>query len=259
MKGRPLACAALPRIRAWLRHRGGRLRAVPANLVGAPSEDARGGSKRALGRGARATSQAWAHPWRHGGHPGGYLSMYLRLGGHTALVAGATSGLGAAVAVALGSEGANVVIGGRRGTLAKRRASALPSAPGVSLDMADSRSVEAAVASSERAFGRVVILVLNSGGRPLAAAAEVSEPVLSGRTRYPAAAADSDGLEGAAGHARAGLGPGRGSGTQRRSRIVGGSGRLQCGPTRFGRLAEDACQRSRQPRRDPEYGPSRTD
>jgi len=75
--------------------------------------------------------------------------MDVRLRDHTASVAGATSGRGAAAAL------------------------------GVSLDMADSPSVEAAASSSEPAFGRVVILGLNSGGAPLAAAVEVSEPLLS--------------------------------------------------------------------------------
>jgi len=104
--------------------------------------------------------------------------MDLRLSGHTALVAGSTSGLGAALAVALGQEGANVVVGGRRQAFAEHLAGTLPSALGVHLELADPGSIAAALATAERAFGPVDILVLNGGGPPLAAAAEVSEELL---------------------------------------------------------------------------------
>ncbi|MHB1940757.1 MAG: SDR family oxidoreductase [Candidatus Dormibacteria bacterium] len=104
--------------------------------------------------------------------------MDLRLAGHTALVAGSTSGLGEAVAIALGGEGANVVIGGRRQLLAAQVASKLSSAIGLALDMADPASIEAVAEAAEKAFGRVDILVLNTGGPPPATAAGLSEPLL---------------------------------------------------------------------------------
>jgi len=103
----------------------------------------------------------------------------LRLRGYTALVAGSTSGLGAAVAAALSTEGANVVIGGRRKTLAEELASTLPSAIGLALDMADPTSIEGAVATAEHAFGEIDIVVLNTGGPPPAAAAGLSETMLT--------------------------------------------------------------------------------
>jgi len=102
----------------------------------------------------------------------------LRLARHTALVAGSTSGLGEAVAIALGGEGANVVIGGRRQLLAAQLASKLSSAIGLALDMADPDSIEAVAEAAEKAFDRVDILVLNTGGPPAATAAGLSEPLL---------------------------------------------------------------------------------
>jgi len=104
--------------------------------------------------------------------------MDLGLEGHTAIVAGSTSGLGAAVATMLGREGANVVIAGRRQALAQRLASELPRAVGVGLDLADPTSIENTVSAAEQAFGGADILVLNSGGPPPAPAVDLAEGLL---------------------------------------------------------------------------------
>jgi len=104
--------------------------------------------------------------------------MDLGLEGHTAIVAGSTSGLGAAVAAMLGREGANVVIAGRRQALAQQLASELPRAIGVGLDLVDPTSIETAVSATERAFGAADILVLNSGGPPPAPAVDLDEGLL---------------------------------------------------------------------------------
>ncbi|NNM97265.1 MAG: SDR family NAD(P)-dependent oxidoreductase [Candidatus Dormibacteraeota bacterium] len=90
--------------------------------------------------------------------------MDLGLEGHTAIVAGSTSGRGAAVATMLGREGAKVVIAGRRQALAQQLASELPRAIGVGPDLADPTSVETVVSAAKRAFGAGDIVVLNSGG-----------------------------------------------------------------------------------------------
>lgn len=99
--------------------------------------------------------------------------MDLGLAGRRAFVAGATSGLGRAIAEALAAEGAHVVVAGRRLELAEDLAATFSSGQAVRLDLTDAASVEAAVSetSRDRAFD---IVVLNGGGPPPTTAAEVS-------------------------------------------------------------------------------------
>lgn len=98
--------------------------------------------------------------------------MDLGLDGRTALVLASTSGLGRATAEALGREGANVVVTGRRAELAEEVAGGLPSAIAVPLDVHDAQSRENAVAAAEDRFGQVDVLVINGPGpRPQTAAA----------------------------------------------------------------------------------------
>jgi 3-oxoacyl-[acyl-carrier protein] reductase len=97
--------------------------------------------------------------------------MDLGITGRVALVAGATGGIGHAVARALSAEGARVVLSGRRGDLAARQADELGSSTGadtlgVTLDLTDPDSISAAVEQSRRAFGAIDILVVNGGGPP---------------------------------------------------------------------------------------------
>src|SRR5690606_30480246 len=102
----------------------------------------------------------------------GGLSMDLGLEGRTALVLASTGGLGRATAEALGREGANVVVTGRRTEAAEAVASGLPSAIGVTLDLRDARSRENAVRTAEDRFGAIDVLVVNGPGpRPQTAAA----------------------------------------------------------------------------------------
>lgn len=104
--------------------------------------------------------------------------MELNLRGHTAFVAGSTSGLGLAIATALGAEGANVIVSGRREEMASDCARKLPSAIGVTLDMGDFGSIERALAAAAEAYGTVDIVILNSGGPPPGGASGLSEPLL---------------------------------------------------------------------------------
>src|SRR5690606_29282035 len=68
-------------------------------------------------------------------HPhGGNALMDLGLTGKTALVLGATSGIGRAIAQGLAAEGADVVVVGRDGDRARELAASLPSAVGVAAD-----------------------------------------------------------------------------------------------------------------------------
>jgi 3-oxoacyl-[acyl-carrier protein] reductase len=84
----------------------------------------------------------------------------------TAVVAGSTAGLGLAVARALAAEGANVVVSGRRGDVARAEAARLPSAVGVEVDLTEAGSATVLVRAARDAFGQVDILVLNAGGPP---------------------------------------------------------------------------------------------
>lgn len=104
--------------------------------------------------------------------------MDLRLTGRTAVVVGSTSGLGEAIAIALGREGAKVVITGRRKELAERLAGTLPRAIGVGLDISEQSSIESVMSTAEARFGGVDILVLNSGGPPPVTAVDLDPQVL---------------------------------------------------------------------------------
>jgi 3-oxoacyl-[acyl-carrier protein] reductase len=92
--------------------------------------------------------------------------MDTGLKGRTAVVPGASSGLGLAVARALAAEGANVVLGGRRGELVREEASKLPSAVGVEVDLTDPGATDVLVGAAQDHFGPVDVLVLNGGGPP---------------------------------------------------------------------------------------------
>lgn len=92
--------------------------------------------------------------------------MDLGIGARTAVVAGSTSGLGLAVVRALAAEGANVVLSGRRGDVARAEASQLPSAVGVEVDLSQPDAAGHLVRAARDAFRQIDILVLNAGGPP---------------------------------------------------------------------------------------------
>ena len=92
--------------------------------------------------------------------------MDLGLEGRTAVVLGATSGLGAAIARRMGNEKAHVVVVGRRADRAAELAASLPSAVSVAVDLTDADAPHHIRSAAERAFGPVDILVLNGGGPP---------------------------------------------------------------------------------------------
>src|SRR5215469_8580374 len=93
--------------------------------------------------------------------------MELKLDGRTALVTGASSGLGERFATVLAAAGAQVVVAARRldrlNTLAQRIVDAGGRATPVAMDVTDVASIEAALEQAESRCGPIDILVNNSG------------------------------------------------------------------------------------------------
>ena len=86
------------------------------------------------------------------------------LTGKTALVTGASGGLGGAIAGALHRQGATIALSGtRRDTLEKLAASLGERAHVVIADLADAESVEGLVPAAEGTLGSIDILVNNAG------------------------------------------------------------------------------------------------
>jgi len=95
--------------------------------------------------------------------------MDLQIEGRTALVTGASSGIGRAIALELGREGARLAITGRRRAnleeVAEKVAALGAPRPAVIVhDALDEGYVEALASTSLAAFGKVEILVNNAGG-----------------------------------------------------------------------------------------------
>jgi 3-oxoacyl-[acyl-carrier protein] reductase len=94
----------------------------------------------------------------------------LGLEGRTALVVGAGSGLGHAVALALGREGARVAAAGRRAEPLEATAADIAAAGGIAaavpLDLGDLDSLTRAVGEARETLGAIDILFLNGGGPP---------------------------------------------------------------------------------------------
>src|SRR3954463_6006831 len=103
--------------------------------------------------------------------------MDLGLRGRTAIVCGASSGLGLASAEALAEEGANVAMFARRREQLERDAERI-GALAVRGDVTNAADLERLVERTVAAFGGIDILVWNSGGPPAARAAELSDDQL---------------------------------------------------------------------------------
>ena len=99
--------------------------------------------------------------------------MDLGLAGRAAIVCGASSGMGLAVAEALAAEGAGVAMFARRRELLEREAERI-GALAVQGDMTIPQHLERLVTVTVDAFGGVDVLVLNGGGPPAAMAATLS-------------------------------------------------------------------------------------
>jgi 3-oxoacyl-[acyl-carrier protein] reductase len=89
----------------------------------------------------------------------------LGLGGRTAIVCGASAGIGLAIAEALAGEGANVAMFARRREILEREAERL-GALAVRGDVTNPADLKRLVERTLEAFGGIDILVNNSGGPP---------------------------------------------------------------------------------------------
>ncbi|MGW0580906.1 SDR family NAD(P)-dependent oxidoreductase, partial [Streptomyces sp. NPDC002920] len=114
-------------------------------------------------------------------NPGNPLTPAARLAGRTAVVTGATSGLGAAIARTLAGEGAHVVASGRDAARGKDVVEEIRGAGGradfVEADLAGSyEQLRAFAADATSALGgRVDILVNNAGLYPTTTTAELPD------------------------------------------------------------------------------------
>lgn len=96
--------------------------------------------------------------------------MDLGINGRTALVLGASGGLGGAIAVRLAEEGANVAVAGRSADALAATAARIEQSGGTALplvwDLGELDRIDSAVAEVESTFGPIEILVNNTGGPP---------------------------------------------------------------------------------------------
>jgi 3-oxoacyl-[acyl-carrier protein] reductase len=95
--------------------------------------------------------------------------MDFGIRGRGALVAGASSGIGEAVALALAAEGVRLAIAARRldrleDVAAQALAVGSPQAHAFSMDLSDESAIESALERARESLGRIDILVLNGGG-----------------------------------------------------------------------------------------------
>src|SRR5215813_743208 len=98
--------------------------------------------------------------------------MELGLRGKTAIVCGASSGLGLASSEALAEEGANVAMFARRREELEAHANRI-GALAVRGDVTNGSDLQRLVERTLRAFGGVDVLVWNGGGPPAGTATDV--------------------------------------------------------------------------------------
>ena len=100
--------------------------------------------------------------------------MDLGLSGRTAIVCGASQGMGLATAETLAAEGANVVLFARRREELEAHAGRLGSALAVPGDLTQPADASRLVEATLERFGGIDILVLNGGGPPPGTAAAMT-------------------------------------------------------------------------------------
>ena len=105
--------------------------------------------------------------------------MDLGLRGKTAIVCGASAGIGLAIAEALAEEGANVAMFARRRELLEREAERIGALP-VRGDLTNPADLHRLVERTVAAFGGIDILVNNGGGPPRTSAQDIDDELLEG-------------------------------------------------------------------------------
>jgi 3-oxoacyl-[acyl-carrier protein] reductase len=103
--------------------------------------------------------------------------MDLGLGGRTAIVCGASSGMGLATAEALSAEGANVAMFARRREELEREAERL-GALAIRGDLTNPKDLKRLVEKTLEAFGAIDILVNNGGGPPRTSALDLTDEMV---------------------------------------------------------------------------------
>jgi 3-oxoacyl-[acyl-carrier protein] reductase len=136
----------------------------------------RGADTRELGQYADGGWRVALHP-----HPGGDARVHiwgggmdLGLKGRTAIVCGASSGMGLAIAESLAGEGANVAMFARRRDLLEREAERV-GALAVRGDVTNPADLKRLAGRTLEAFGGIDILVNNSGGPPRTPAVGITD------------------------------------------------------------------------------------
>ena len=99
--------------------------------------------------------------------------MDLGLSGRTAIVLGASQGMGLAISEGLAAEGANVAMFARRADVIEREAARI-GAIGIAGDLTVEADLDRLVTETLATYGGVDILVLNGGGPPPGPAATVT-------------------------------------------------------------------------------------
>lgn len=105
--------------------------------------------------------------------------MDLGLSGRTAIVCGASAGMGLAIAEAFAAEGMNVAMFARRRKVLEGEAERL-GALAVQGDVTNPQDCERLVTRTVEAFGGIDVLVNNSGGPPRGPALEIADESLEG-------------------------------------------------------------------------------
>jgi len=106
----------------------------------------------------------------------------LGLTGRTAIVCGASAGIGLGIAESLAGEAANVVMFARRQDLLEREAARLGGLAVIG-DVTSAEDVERLVRTTVETFGGVDIVVNNSGGPPRATASELTPEQVEAATK----------------------------------------------------------------------------
>jgi len=92
--------------------------------------------------------------------------MDLGIAGRTAIVGGASAGIGRAIAAALVAEGVHVVLSSRDPERTRVAAEEVGAAAGVAWDTSDVSGADRLVDAAEAAVGPIDIVVVNTGGPP---------------------------------------------------------------------------------------------